>query len=68
MVCPHCGNETKEGAAFCSKCGTQLNTPAAGIGQPAFNAANATAEQQQKCPRKIIVGLLFASPQSLSPL
>lgn len=52
MVCPHCGNETKEGAAFCSKCGTQLNTPAAGIGQPAFNAANATAEQQQKCPRK----------------
>lgn len=52
MICPHCGNETKEGAAFCSKCGTQLNTPAAGIGQPAFNAATAPAEQQQNAPRK----------------
>lgn len=72
MICPHCGNETKEGAAFCSKCETQLNTPAAGIGQPAFNAANATVPHPlAKKPNGkliaagvaalIIVGVLFVN-------
>lgn len=29
MICPHCGHETKEGAAFCTKCGSRLDETAA---------------------------------------
>lgn len=72
MVCPHCGNETKEGAAFCNKCGAQLNASAVSIGQPASNAANATAPRPlAKKPNEkliaasvaalIIVGVLFVN-------
>lgn len=24
MFCPHCGNEVKDGAVFCTKCGGRL--------------------------------------------
>ena len=72
MICPHCGHETKEGAAFCTKCGAQLDASAASIGQPAFNAANATAPRPlAKKPNGkliaasvaalIIVGVLFVN-------
>jgi len=27
MRCPQCGNETQQGAAFCSRCGTRLFAP-----------------------------------------
>lgn len=30
MICPHCGYEPKEGAAFCTKCGFRLDETAAG--------------------------------------
>ncbi len=50
MVCPHCGNETKEGAAFCNKCGAQLNASATSIGHPAFNAADPTIPRPSKKP------------------
>lgn len=29
MICPHCGHETKEEAAFCTKCGFRLDETAA---------------------------------------
>ncbi len=29
MFCPHCGTKVQDGAAFCSACGTRLNTPTA---------------------------------------
>uniref|UniRef100_UPI00359C6B9E zinc-ribbon domain-containing protein n=1 Tax=Collinsella bouchesdurhonensis TaxID=1907654 RepID=UPI00359C6B9E len=71
MVCPHCGNETKEGAAFCNMCGTQLDAPVVSVDQSAFNAADPTIPRPSKKPSGkviaasvavlVIVGILFAN-------
>ena len=47
MICPNCGHEPKEGAAFCTKCGFRLDETVAGASNDssAENVDDASAEE-----------------------
>lgn len=47
MICPHCGYEPKEGAAFCTKCGFRLDETAAGASNDSLagNVDDVSAEE-----------------------
>ena len=55
--CPNCGTEIKEGATFCSKCGTKTSTGKKPVeGQPVNNT---NAQKFYVFDTNSILGLLF---------
>ena len=48
MICPNCGHEPKEGAAFCTECGFRLDEAAAGASNNsrAENVDDASAQER----------------------
>lgn len=59
MFCKNCGNEIKEGIAFCSQCGTKVATVERSDSGDSLKSNNATATNSNKISRDTYIGKAY---------
>ncbi len=59
MFCKNCGNEIKEGTAFCSKCGAKTSTVEKSDSGVSLESSNVTATNSNVIPRDTYIGKAY---------